>query len=136
MTDTRILLPLALAATYLATFGLALTTTPTDRLILAAALGAPLIWLSITDLGRHEIPDLATATIALAGAVFQWHLHGLTEPFFLAILGCVLYFLRYLKVPAARKTIEQKMVAVASVLLIMFNDPFYPITVLKPNGAR
>ncbi len=87
MTDTRILLPLALAATYLATFGLALTTTPTDRLILAAALAAPLIWLSITDLGRHEIPDLATATIALAGAVFQWHLHGLTTPFLLTILS-------------------------------------------------
>ena len=22
-----------------------------------------------------------------------------------------------------------------SILLIMFNDPFYPITILKPNGA-
>lgn len=27
------------------------------------------------------------------------------------------------------------MVAVASVLLLMFNDPFYPITILKPNGG-
>lgn len=87
MTDTRILLPLTLAATYLATFGLALTSAPTDRLILAAILAAPLIWLSITDLARHEIPDLATATIALAGAVFQWHLHGPTLPFVLTLLS-------------------------------------------------
>lgn len=85
MTDTRFLLPAALAATYLATYGLALATAPTDRLILAAALAAPLIWLSITDLARQEIPDTATATIALAGAVFQWHLCGLTPPFALTL---------------------------------------------------
>lgn len=81
MTDTRVLLPTALAATYLATFALALPDAATDRLILAAVLAAPLIWLSLTDLARHEIPDTATATIALAGLVFQWHLHGPTAPF-------------------------------------------------------
>lgn len=81
MTRNRLLLPAALAATYLATFGLALGTAPTDRLILAAILAAPLIWLSVADLARHEIPDPATLTIALAGAVFQWHLHGPTLPF-------------------------------------------------------
>ncbi|WGV18346.1 prepilin peptidase [Fuscovulum ytuae] len=87
MTNTRILLPFALAATYLATLGLATLTASTDRLILAGILTAPLIWLSLTDLARHEIPDLATATIAVAGVVFQWHLHGLTAPFFWTILA-------------------------------------------------
>lgn len=56
--------------------------------------------------------------------------------FGIAIVGLVLYIMRFVRVPSERRTIEQKMVAVASVLLIMFNDPFYPITVLKPNGAR
>lgn len=53
-----------------------------------------------------------------------------------AILSCSLYMSRYVKVPKSKRVIEQTMVAVASVLLIMFNDPFYAITVLKPNGAR
>lgn len=87
MTDTRFLLPFALAATYLATLGLASLTAPTDRLILATILAAPLIWLSLTDLAHHEIPDLATATIALAGVVFQWHLHGPTTPLLWTILA-------------------------------------------------
>lgn len=56
--------------------------------------------------------------------------------FAIAIVGLLLYIFRFVKVPSERRTIEQKMVAVASVLLIMFNDPFYPITVLKPNGVR
>lgn len=85
MTRTRLLPLAALAATYLATFGLALGTASADRLIIAAILAAPLIWLSLTDLARHEIPDTATATIALAGAVFQWHLHGPTLPFALTL---------------------------------------------------
>lgn len=56
--------------------------------------------------------------------------------FVIAIVGCVLYFIRYVKIPQDKKIIEQKMVGIASVLLIMFNDPFYPITVLNPNPAR
>lgn len=56
--------------------------------------------------------------------------------FGIAIVGLILYIVRFVKVPSERRTIEQKMVAVASVLLVMFNDPFYPITVLKPNGVR
>lgn len=56
--------------------------------------------------------------------------------FGLAIIGCVLYMIRFVKIPETEKIIEQKLVAVASVLLIMFNDPFYPITVLNPNPAR
>ena len=53
-----------------------------------------------------------------------------------AIFSCSFYMSRYIKIPRNKCIIEQKMVAVASVLLIMFNDPFYAITVLKPNGAR
>lgn len=44
--------------------------------------------------------------------------------------------IRYVKIPENEKIIEQKMIAFASGLLIMFNDPFYPITVLKPNPVR
>lgn len=89
MTRTCLLSVAAIAATYLATFGLALTTAPTDRLILAAILAAPLIWLSLTDLSRREIPDTATATIAVAGAVFQWHLHGPALPFALTLAAAI-----------------------------------------------
>lgn len=71
----------ALAAAYAATYALALLNASPDRLFLAAILAAPLIWLSQTDITRHEIPDTATAIIALSGLVFQWHLHGLTAPF-------------------------------------------------------
>jgi leader peptidase (prepilin peptidase)/N-methyltransferase len=70
----------ALAAAYAATFALACLTQPPDRLWLAALIALPLIWISHIDLARQEIPDLATAIIALSGAVFQWHLHGLTLP--------------------------------------------------------
>lgn len=78
MTVPRPKLIAALAALYAATLGIAAVFTASDRLLLSAAIVLPLIWLSITDLERQEIPDLATATIALAGVVFQWHLHGPT----------------------------------------------------------
>lgn len=71
----------ALAAAYAVTFAVACLTQPPDRLLLAALIALPLIWISHVDLTRQEIPDLATAIIALSGAVFQWHLHGLTLPF-------------------------------------------------------
>lgn len=54
----------------------------------------------------------------------------------LAIVGCVLYLMRFLPIPKEKKIIEQKMIAVASVLLVMFNDPLYIVTVLNPNPAR
>lgn len=75
----------ALAAAYAATFALACLTQPPDRLLLAAVIALPLIWISHIDLMRQEIPDLATAIIALSGAVFQWHLHGLTMPFMVTL---------------------------------------------------
>ena len=31
--------------------------------------------------------------------------------------------------------LEQKMIMVLSVLLVMFNDPLYPVTILYPNKA-
>lgn len=75
----------ALAAAYAATFALACLTQPPDRLILGAALLLPLLWISHADLTRQEIPDSATAIIALSGAVFQWHLHGPTLPLFITL---------------------------------------------------
>lgn len=51
-------------------------------------------------------------------------------------MACVLYLVRFLRIPKEKKIIEQKMIAVASVLLIMFNDPLYIVTVLKPNPGR
>jgi len=86
MTIPRPKLLAALAALYALTFAIAAIFATPDRLILAAALAAPLLWLSVTDLERQEIPDAATATIALAGAVFQWHLLGPTLPFFLLLV--------------------------------------------------
>ena len=85
MTANRRIL-LALVVLYAATWATALAFATPDRLILSAALVLPLLWLTMTDLARHEIPDTASATIALAGAVFQWHLHGPTLPV-LAILA-------------------------------------------------
>lgn len=82
MTISRPKLLAILAALYAATLAVAAPFTTADRLLLCAVLIPPMLWLSVTDLERHEIPDLATATIALAGGVFQWHLHGLTLPFF------------------------------------------------------
>lgn len=55
--------------------------------------------------------------------------------FGLSIIACFLYYRRYLQIPQDKRIIEQKFIAAASVILILFNDPFYPITVLKPNGV-
>lgn len=66
----------ALGTLYAATFAAATAFATPDRLILAAVIAVPLIWLTLADLDRHEIPDMATAAIAGAGAIFQWHLHG------------------------------------------------------------
>lgn len=55
--------------------------------------------------------------------------------FALSALGCILYIVRFLKIPAAERILEQKMIVVLSVLLVFFNDPFYPVTVLQPNRA-
>lgn len=85
MTIPRPKLLATLAALYAATFAVAAIHTTPDRLLFAAILAAPLIWLSVTDIEHREIPDTATATIALAGAVFQWHVLGPTLPFLLLV---------------------------------------------------
>jgi ABC-type Co2+ transport system permease subunit len=56
--------------------------------------------------------------------------------FVIALVTGILYIYRFNKIPDQHKIIEQKMIAVASILLLMFNDPLYPVTILKPNGAR
>lgn len=55
--------------------------------------------------------------------------------FGLSIVALIFYILRYIKIPAEKKLIEQKFIFAMSILQIMFNDPFYPITILKPNGG-
>lgn len=86
MTIPRPRLIATLCALYAATWAVATVFGSADRVILSALLAAPLIWLSVTDIERQEIPDAATIGIAAAGAVFQWHLHGFTAPF-LALLA-------------------------------------------------
>lgn len=55
------------------------------RLTLALVIAPPLIWLSLADLKRHEIPDAATLFIALAGITDLWMQRGFTLPFFLDV---------------------------------------------------
>lgn len=55
--------------------------------------------------------------------------------FVISVVGLVLYGARYRTIPASERILEQKMVLVLSVLLVMFNDPLYPVTVLYPNKA-
>lgn len=91
MTIPRLKLLVTLAALYAVTLAIAAAFTTPDRLLFATILAAPLIWLSVTDIERQIIPDTAIATIALAGAVFQWHLLGPTPPFLhLAALAAAL----------------------------------------------
>jgi leader peptidase (prepilin peptidase)/N-methyltransferase len=77
---------LALAVVYGVTFAVASMVAAPDRLILGAVLGPVLIWLSLNDLARHEIPDTASFIIAVAGLGFQWHLHGFGGGFWVTVL--------------------------------------------------
>lgn len=73
MTGSVTTILFVLASVYGATFLLAAWhATPGGLVWLAPVLAVPLIWLSVTDLRRFEIPDTATLSIALCGALFQW----------------------------------------------------------------
>ncbi len=65
-----------LAFIYGLTFAAGLVFATPDQAVLGALLLPVLVWLSLVDLARHEIPDLASASIAALGLGFQWHLHG------------------------------------------------------------
>lgn len=56
--------------------------------------------------------------------------------FVLSILAAFLYIRKYKKIPVTDRIIEQKLIGILSIFLIFFNDPLYPITVLKENMAR
>jgi hypothetical protein len=51
--------------------------------------------------------------------------------FVLSILAGFLYIRKCRKIPDSDRIIEQKLIGILSIFLIFFNDPFYPITVLK-----
>ena len=55
--------------------------------------------------------------------------------FVCSMIGAIVYGARFKKIPKSERILEQKMVMVMSVLLVMFNDPLYPVTVLYPNKA-
>jgi prepilin signal peptidase PulO-like enzyme (type II secretory pathway) len=73
------LLP-AIALAHGASLAVAAGAAEPRRVALALCLVPALVWLSETDLRRGEIPDGAVATIALAGAGFQWHELGAGLP--------------------------------------------------------
>lgn len=66
----------AIALTHALSLAAAAGAAEPRRMALAICLAPALVWLSEIDLRRGEIPDGAVATIALAGAGFQWHEHG------------------------------------------------------------
>lgn len=47
-----------------------------ERFVLAAVLAPLLVWLSCSDMAKHEIPDGAAFSIALIGAAYQWRSVG------------------------------------------------------------
>lgn len=53
----------------------------------------------------------------------------------ISLITCIAYFWRLKKLAQAHWVIEQKFILTLSVMLIMFNDPFYALTLLNPNMA-
>lgn len=54
----------------------------------------------------------------------------------MSLLAAFLYNRRYRKIAINDRIIEQKLIEILSVLVVFFNDPFYPITILKENMVR
>lgn len=55
---------------------------------------------------------------------------------FFSILALSLFYLQLKKLENFHWVIEQKLTLYLSILLIMFNDPLYVITILVPNFFR
>ena len=49
------------------------------------------------------------------------------------VLG-IIYLVFYFKIPKTLRTFEHKAIAILTVLLVFFNDPFYYLTIYKANG--
>jgi prepilin signal peptidase PulO-like enzyme (type II secretory pathway) len=75
-----------LVAVYGVSLAIAWAIVVPDRLTLALIVAPPLIWLSLADLERTEIPDAATLVVALSGATDLLLRHGLTLPFFVEVV--------------------------------------------------
>lgn len=53
----------------------------------------------------------------------------------LSFVTAIIFIRRYCQLNAEDRILEIKFVAMISILLIFYNDPFYAITVLIPNGS-
>lgn len=71
---------LALVAVYGLTLAASWAFVAPDQLLLALTIAPFLIWLSLTDLLRHEIPDAANLVIAAAGTADAVFRYGLALP--------------------------------------------------------
>ena len=69
-------------------------------------------------------PEFTTYSIAIRYVYFA-----------LALISTIVYLIHYCSVPAKYRIIEQGLIGFLSCMLVFFNDPFYPITILKPNPA-
>lgn len=49
-----------------------------SHLIFGILLALPLIWLSITDVTHHTIPDVASASVGVLGVAFGWFFSSLS----------------------------------------------------------
>lgn len=55
--------------------------------------------------------------------------------FILSAICAVVYLRRYFQLSPEDRILEIKLVGVASVAVLFFNDPFYPLTLLMPSTA-
>lgn len=104
------------------------------------------VLITVTFSNSTQFSPLSTAYLSVSFYLFKTNLVNEQFTFFaiiirgvflgLAIIAATLYLWRFVRIPVGEKILEQKFIAVLSILLLMFNDPFYAITVLKPNGAR